>query len=180
MTEHVDTIIVGGGQAGLSTSYYLKKQGREHVILEQAQQAAKVWRNRWDSFTLNTPNWMTRLPGAEYQGNDPDGFMPRDEIVAYFDAYIERFELPIRYGIQVTSVEAIEAGYLVSTDNGEFRSCQRGDRSGLTPATQDTIIQHQPASGDPPTSFQRISKSRNVTRRCGACRRIGTIRLPDC
>ena len=96
MTEHVDTIIVGGGQAGLSTSYYLKKQGREHVILEQARQAAKVWSNRWDSFTLNTPNWMTRLPGAEYQGNDPDGFMPRDEIVAYFDAYIERFELPIR------------------------------------------------------------------------------------
>jgi putative flavoprotein involved in K+ transport len=131
MTEHVDTIIVGGGQAGLSTSYYLKKQGREHVILEQARQAAKVWSNRWDSFTLNTPNWMTRLPGAEYQGNDPDGFMPRDEIVAYFDAYIERFELPIRYGIQVTSVEAIEAGYLVSTDNGEFEAANVVIAAGL-------------------------------------------------
>jgi putative flavoprotein involved in K+ transport len=122
MTDHVETIIVGGGQAGLSTSYYLKKQGREHVILEQAQQAAKVWINRWDSFTLNTPNWMTRLPGAEYQGNNPDDFMPRDKIIAYFEEYIERFELPVRYGIRVTSVEPIQSGYLVSSNEGEFEA----------------------------------------------------------
>lgn len=108
MTEQVDTIIVGGGQGGLSASYFLKHQGREHVVLEHAPQAAQVWRNRWDSFTLNTPNWMTRLPGAKYQGNDPDGFMPRDEVVAYFEAYIERFELPVRYGIRVTSVEPMK------------------------------------------------------------------------
>jgi len=131
MTEQVDTIIVGGGQAGLSTSYHLTQQGREHVILEQADQAAQVWRNRWDSFTLNTPNWMTCLPGAEYQGNDPDGFMPRDEIVAYFEAYIERFELPVRYGIRVTSVEPIEAGYLVSTDEGEFEAANVVIAAGL-------------------------------------------------
>ncbi len=122
MTEKVDTIIVGGGQGGLSTSYHLKQQGREHVILEQRDQAAEVWRNRWDSFTLNTPNWMTRLPGAEYQGDDPDGFMARDDVVAYFEAYIERFELPVRYGIRVASVEPIEAGYLVSTDEAEFEA----------------------------------------------------------
>lgn len=131
MTEQVDTIIVGGGQAGLSTSYHLTQQGREHVILEQADQAAQVWRNRWDSFTLNTPNWMTCLPGAEYQGNDPDGFMPRDEVVAYFEAYIERFELPVRYGIRVTSVEPIEAGYLVSTDEGEFEAANVVIAAGL-------------------------------------------------
>jgi putative flavoprotein involved in K+ transport len=131
MTDHVDTIIVGGGQAGISTSYYLKQQGREHVILEQAHQAAKVWSNRWDSFTLNTPNWMTRLPGAEYQGNDPDGFIPRDEVVAYFEAYIKRFELPVKYGIRVTSVEPIEAGYLVSTDKGEFETTNVVIATGL-------------------------------------------------
>jgi putative flavoprotein involved in K+ transport len=65
---------------------------------------------------------MTRLPGAEYQGSDPDGFMARDEVVAYFEAYIERFELPVRYGIRVTSVERIEAGYRVSTDEEEFEA----------------------------------------------------------
>ena len=65
---------------------------------------------------------MIRLPGAEYQGDDPDGFMPRDEVVAYFEEYIERFDLPIRYGFRVTSVEPVEAGYLVSTDKGEFEA----------------------------------------------------------
>ncbi|MFO7623477.1 MAG: NAD(P)/FAD-dependent oxidoreductase [Anaerolineales bacterium] len=131
MTTYVDTIVIGGGQGGLSTSYYLKQQGREHVVLEQTPQAAQVWRNRWNSFTLNTPNWMTRLPGAEYQGNDPDGFMPRDEIVTYFEAYIERFELPVRYGIRVTSVEPNEAGYRVSTDEGEFEAANVVIATGL-------------------------------------------------
>ncbi len=112
-------------------SYYLKQQGREHIILEQAHQAAQVWRNRWDLFTLNTPNWMTRLPGAEYQGNNPDGFMPRDELVAYFEAYIERFEVPVRYGIRVTSIEPIEAGYLVCTDEGEFEAANVVIATGL-------------------------------------------------
>jgi putative flavoprotein involved in K+ transport len=122
MTQHVDTIIVGAGQGGLSTSYHLMQQGREHIILEQAHQVSEPWRHRWDSFTLITPNATVRLPGAEYQGDDPDGFKPRDEVVAYFEEYIERFELPIRYGFRVTSVEPVEAGYLVSTDKGEFES----------------------------------------------------------
>jgi putative flavoprotein involved in K+ transport len=131
MTEQVDTIIVGGGQGGLSASYFLKQQGQENLVLDSAPQAAQVWRNRWDSFTLNTPNWMTRLPGAEYQGNDPDGFMPRDAVVAYFEAYVERFELPVRYGIRVTSVEPMETGYLVSTDEGEFEAANVIIATGL-------------------------------------------------
>jgi len=122
MTEQIDTVIVGGGQGGLSTSYYLVQQGREHVILEQADKAAKAWRERWDSFTLITPNWMIRLPGAEYRGDAPDSFTARDEVVAYFKEYIERFELPIRYGIRVTSVEPVETGYLVRTEEAEFKA----------------------------------------------------------
>ena len=109
MTEQIDTIIIGGGQGGLSTSYQLMQQGREHVVLEQAEQVAEAWRNRWDSFTLITPNWMIRLPGAEYQGDDPDGFAARDKVIAYFEEYVERFELPIKYGYRVTSVEPIPA-----------------------------------------------------------------------
>jgi putative flavoprotein involved in K+ transport len=131
VTEQVNTIIVGGGQGGLSASYFLKQQGRENLVLESAPQAAQVWRDRWDSFTLNTPNWMTRLPAAEYQGNDPDGFMPRDAVVAYFEAYVERFELPVRYGVRVTSVEPMEAGYLVSTDEGEFEAANVIIATGL-------------------------------------------------
>ena len=122
MTEQVDTIIIGAGQGGLSTSYYLKQQGREHIILEQADHVAEAWHKRWDSFTLITPNRTIRLPGAEYQGDDPDGFMLRDDLIDYFEDYVKQFELPIRYGVRVTSVEPIEAGYLVRTDKGEFES----------------------------------------------------------
>ncbi len=96
MTEQVDTIIIGAGQGGLSTSYYLKQQGREHIILEQADHVAEAWHKRWDSFTLITPNRTIRLPGAEYQGDDPDGFMLRDDLIDYFEDYVKQFELPIR------------------------------------------------------------------------------------
>jgi len=122
MTEQIDTIIIGAGQGGLSTSYSLTQQGREHIILEQADQVAEAWRNRWDSFTLITPNWMMRLPGAEYRGDDPDGFTARDDVIAYLEEYVERFDLPIKFGIRVTSVEPIEAGYRVNTDEGEFEA----------------------------------------------------------
>jgi putative flavoprotein involved in K+ transport len=121
MAEYVETLIVGGGQAGLSVSYYLKQHGREHVIIEESDQPGNAWRNhRWDSFALNTPNWQTRLPGAEYQGDDPDGFMSRDEIVNYFEQYVERFRLPVRHCVRVTSVEQISGGcgYLVTTNRG--------------------------------------------------------------
>jgi putative flavoprotein involved in K+ transport len=70
--EKIETVIVGGGQAGLSTSYYLNYLGREHVVLEQAHQAGHTWRtDRWDSFTLLTPNWSIKLPGASYRGDNP-------------------------------------------------------------------------------------------------------------
>lgn len=86
MQEAIETVIIGGGQAGLSLSYYLQGAGREHIVLEKTDQPGDAWRNqRWDSFTLVTPNWTFLLPGAEYQGVDPDGFMPRAEIVNRFD-----------------------------------------------------------------------------------------------
>jgi putative flavoprotein involved in K+ transport len=118
VSKNLETIIIGGGQAGLATSYYFNKQGREHLILEQAGQPANTWRNeRWDSFTLLTPNWAFRMPGAEYQGDAPDGFMPRDEIVARFEQYVEGFQLPVQYHSKVTSVEQEEhgRGYTVTT-----------------------------------------------------------------
>jgi putative flavoprotein involved in K+ transport len=132
MTEHIETVIVGGGQAGLATSYHLTRLGRAHIILEQAAQPAEAWRNhRWDSFTLVTPNWTIRMPGAEYQGDDPDGFVPRDDIVAYFEEYIERFRLPIRYGVRVSSVEPNGAGYLLHTDEAAVEATNVVMATGL-------------------------------------------------
>jgi len=120
--EHIDTIIIGGGQAGLATSYWLKQRGREHIVLERSERPGHAWRQRWDSFTLVTPNWTFRLPGAEYAGNDWDGFMPRDEIVATFEGYVADNGLPVTFGVDVTAVESLNgrAGFRVRTTAGDF------------------------------------------------------------
>ena len=122
MDKTVDTLIIGGGQCGLSVSYFLKQYNHDHLILEKADQPAEVWRQRWDSFTLNTPNWMVTLPGAPYEGDQPDHFMTRDEIVAFFENYIKRFDLPIRYGIDVQALDSCITGFQVSTNHGIYKA----------------------------------------------------------
>ena len=124
MTERIDTVVVGGGQAGLAISWYLTRQGRQHVVLEQGR-VGESWRSqRWDSFTLVTPNWMLRLPGFPYQGNDPDGFLLRDEVVAYLEQYVALFRPPLRLGVRVTAVEQKPGsdGYLVKAESAEFET----------------------------------------------------------
>lgn len=122
--KFVETLIIGGGQAGLSTSYYLKQSGIEHLILEKAPKAASAWRNgRWDSFTLVTPNWTIKIPGAEYKGSDREGFMPREEIVKYFENYIKEFQLPINYNTNVLSVEPTgRESYKIETDENIYEA----------------------------------------------------------
>jgi putative flavoprotein involved in K+ transport len=108
--EAVEVVMVGAGQAGLATSYWLRQQGREHVLIEQAR-IAESWRSkRWDSFCLVTPNWTVKLPGFEYQGPEPDGFMGRDQIVDYFDRYAASFNPPVETGAQVTALEPRPGG----------------------------------------------------------------------
>lgn len=123
MLHKIDTVVVGGGQAGLAISYYLSEEGREHVVLERAPAVADAWRNqRWDSFTLVTPNFQLGMPGAEYDGDDPDGFMSLAEVVEYFDNYVERFRLPVHCGVDVFSVEKIDERYVVRTSEGNYEA----------------------------------------------------------
>src|SRR5262245_59917384 len=110
--EQIETVIIGAGQAGLSTSYYLSKQARKHIVLEKASQTADQWRNqRWDSFSLVTPNWAMQLPGAAYTGDDPDGFLPRDGMVKYLDQYARQRALLIAFDTPVKKVEIKRDGY---------------------------------------------------------------------
>ncbi|HEX3053485.1 MAG TPA: NAD(P)/FAD-dependent oxidoreductase [Aggregatilineaceae bacterium] len=123
MAHSIETLIVGAGQAGLSLSYYLTQQGREHLIIDRALQPAEAWRNqRWDSFTLNTPNELTRLPGADYQGSDPDGFLSRVELIRFFEDYLQRFNLPVRFGIEATSLTPNDHHYTVTTTAETFNA----------------------------------------------------------
>src|SRR5512136_1304545 len=122
MVESIETVIIGAGQAGLATSYFLKQQGYEHVILEKASKPGDSWRSqRWDSFTFVSPNWTFQLPGGEYAGVEPDGFMTRAEIVERFDAYTQKHQLPITYNTRVTSIRQVENGdFLVGTQEKDY------------------------------------------------------------
>lgn len=123
--EKYDTVIVGGGQGGLATSYYLTQKNQRHIILEQASQVAPAWREgRWDSFTLVTPNWAFLLPGAEYQGDQPDDFLTRDQVVAAFEDYVKTYALPILFNTQVMSIEKNPATqqFIVRTENTVYQA----------------------------------------------------------
>lgn len=101
---HVPVAIIGGGQAGLSVSWYLSRAGIDHVILE-AHTPVHAWADsRWDNFTLVTPNWHCKLPGYAYDGADPDGFMTRDEVVAWLDGWLKTFDAPLRTHTRVTKL----------------------------------------------------------------------------
>ena len=87
---HYSVIIVGGGQAGLSMSYYLQESDIDHLVIEK-QTSMNAWKDkRWDSFTLVTPNWQCQLPGHAYDGDDPNGFMGKAEILDYLDRFSKK------------------------------------------------------------------------------------------
>ena len=131
MAQEVEAVVIGAGQAGLAISYFLTQQGRAHVVLEQAAQVANAWRHgRWDSFTLVTPNWSVRLPGFPYCGDDPDGFMQRDEVVLHLERYAASFRAPICYGTRVTAVDP-------ASDARRYRLSTAG---GATYASPNVII----------------------------------------
>lgn len=103
MSEHHDTIVIGGGQAGLAMSHYLTQLGREHVILERGR-VAERWRSeRWDSLAFQFPNWSVHLPGHAYQA-DRDAFALRDELIGFIEGYAALIRAPVRCGVEVVQL----------------------------------------------------------------------------
>ncbi|HEY9660193.1 MAG TPA: NAD(P)-binding domain-containing protein, partial [Allocoleopsis sp.] len=126
MKNHYSVAIVGGGQAGLSVSYFLKERGVDHIIFEKHQIGHSWQAKRWDSFCLVTPNWQCKLPGYAYPGSEPHGFMRKDEIVDYIQSYAASFAPPVREGVEVTRVRQRKDrdGFELSTSIGDYTADQ--------------------------------------------------------
>jgi putative flavoprotein involved in K+ transport len=116
----VHTLVIGGGQAGLATSYWLTQAGVEHLVLERQTRLGGSWPERWDSFCLVAPNYTLLLPGMPYDGPDPDGFMPRDEVVRYVQDYGARVAAPVRLGSEVRRLTLANDGFEAQTNAATF------------------------------------------------------------
>jgi putative flavoprotein involved in K+ transport len=119
--RQVTVVVVGGGHSGLAMSKRLSDRGVDHVVLERGE-VANSWRTqRWDSFTMLTPNWQSRLPGHTYDGDDPNGFMTGAEIVGFVETYAETVRAPVVSGTSVTAVRSAHDGYDVVSEQGAWR-----------------------------------------------------------
>jgi putative flavoprotein involved in K+ transport len=116
--KHFSVVIVGGGQAGLSVSYYLGQKGVDHMVFEKETMAHKWSSQRWDSFCLVTPNWQCKLPDFPYPGEDPHGFMVKDEIIDYVNAFIEKVKPPVVEHCGVETIQKTTVGFVVETEQG--------------------------------------------------------------
>ncbi len=122
MERSVNVAIIGGGQAGLATSWHLTQAKVDHVVLESGR-VAETWRSRrWDSFCLVTPNRFVTLPGANYDGPDPDGFMLLSELIDYFQSWADSFDAPVEKSSTVTKLAADGDGFVVSLPSGTIRA----------------------------------------------------------
>jgi putative flavoprotein involved in K+ transport len=121
-TESFDTIVIGGGQAGLTAGYYLARQGREFLILDANASVGDAWRNRWDSLRLFTPAKFSRLPGMKVPGTSAWDFVTKDEMADYLDEYARWFRLPVRTGVAVDGLTRNDGWFVVSAGRERFEA----------------------------------------------------------
>lgn len=122
--EKIDTLIVGGGQAGIAMSEHLSALGIDHLVLERGR-VAERWRSqRWDSLVANGPAWHDRFPNLEFEGVDPESFPPKDRVVRYFEDYARMVDAPVRTNVEVTCVRRCEGrpGFIAKTSKGEIEA----------------------------------------------------------
>ena len=119
----IPVAIIGAGQAGLACSHELTRLRIPHVVLEKGAAVGHAWRaQRWDSFSLVTPNWMTRLPGRPYDGPEPDAFMPRTDFIRWLEDYAASFQAPVRTGVEVTGLRPEDGGWVLATPSGAIEA----------------------------------------------------------
>ena len=142
--QHIETVIIGAGQAGLSTAYHLKRKGRECVVLDANQRIGDGWRQQWDSLRLYSPAKYDGLPGMPFPGN-PHAFPSKDDLAGYLETYARRWDLPVRLGVrddpdlgyaEVSSTPGGFVGWLRSFDYDESWIGASVDVTPVAPRTR--------------------------------------------
>jgi putative flavoprotein involved in K+ transport len=121
VTRSVEVAIVGAGHAGLIVSGLLRERGVEHVLLDRRSTLGGGWQDRWDHFQLVSPNWTASVVGFPYRGTDPDGFMPKDELVQHWRDYAAAIQAPVELETDVTRLEGLDAASGLGTRARRFR-----------------------------------------------------------
>ena len=120
--EHVDTLVIGAGQAGIAMSEHLGSRGVPHLVLEK-KRIAESWRTaRWDSLVANGPAWHDRFPNMDFANHGPDEFVPKEQVADYFVAYAEKIGAPIRCGVEVKAISQESDGFRVETSEGVIKA----------------------------------------------------------
>ncbi|PSJ29660.1 FAD-dependent oxidoreductase [Streptosporangium nondiastaticum] len=120
--ERTDTLVIGGGQAGLATSYWLTKAGIDHIVVDRRDRLGGGWNDRWDEFCLVLPNFTLLMPGMPYDGDDPDGFMPRDDVLKYLSRYASQVNPSVRLATNVNRLAAENGGLVAYTSGTTFQA----------------------------------------------------------
>ena len=157
-SEQVETLIIGGGQAGLAISAHLRERGLPHLVIER-HRIAERWRSeRWDSLVANGPAWHDRFPALEFDDIDPDSFAPRDRIVRYFETFARQIDAPVRCGVEVTELVRDGGGFRAHTAGGVIEAAnvvvatgpfQRPLMPDLVPAAAGLMQLHSSAYRNP-------------------------------
>ena len=115
--QHVTTVVVGAGQAGLSTAYHLARRGEDYVVLDAHDRVGDNWRSHWDSLRLYSPALADSLPGMKFPAAR-SAYPTKDEMADYLEAYRERFDLRVRSGVRVSRLRALDGGFAVTCTDG--------------------------------------------------------------
>ncbi|BDD93758.1 monooxygenase [Pandoraea sp. NE5] len=119
MPTDINAVVIGGGQAGLATSYFLRRAGLDHIVLDDQSAPGGAWRHTWDSLHLFSPAQWSSLPGWPMPVSQ-DTYPTRNEVIDYLARYEDRYHFPVRRPVHVESVSRVQNGLLVTTDRGEW------------------------------------------------------------
>ena len=160
--ERIHTIVIGGGQAGLSAGFHLAKQGIDFLILDANNRIGNAWRNRWDSLRLFTPARYVELPGMRFPGNGGN-FPTKDEIAEYLEFYAEHFKLPVQCGVRVERLSKVDDHFLIEAGRLHYEAdnvivamanYQVPKIPGLSQDLDPSILQMTPQSYKNPAQLQ--------------------------